>query len=154
MINLKTGHLIGLASELGALTAGADNNIRYSLRDYGRLVGRAFQIQDDYLEIFSNSNQMGKSLESDIMLGKKTYLMISALEKNDILIREILKIASRDFQECIEKLKSFLINEGIREKTQLKIDNILKDADNKINDLSINYEKLKYFSDLIKNRKY
>ena len=51
MIDLKTGHMVGLAAELGAISAGADPIVREAVRDYGRLVGRAFQIQDDYLEI-------------------------------------------------------------------------------------------------------
>ena len=84
MIDLNTGHMIGLAAELGTISAGADPIVCEAVRDYGRLVGRAFQIQDDYLEIFSDSSNMGKSLKSDIVLGKKTFLMIQALKKNGI----------------------------------------------------------------------
>ena len=66
-----------------------------------RLLGRAFQIQDDYLEIFSDSKNMGKSLGSDIMLGKKTFLMIHAFEKN----REKIKIYKYFFISLIYKIK-------------------------------------------------
>ena len=90
MIDLKTGHMIGLAAEIGTVSACVDEETRSSIRDYGRLLGRAFQIQDDYLEIFSDSNKMGKSLQSDIILGKKTYLMIQALEKNGRLINKLV----------------------------------------------------------------
>ena len=96
---MKTGHIIGLAAELGAISAGADSETCQVIRDYGRLVGRAFQIQDDYLEIFSDSFNMGKSLESDIILGKKTFLMILGLEKNSRLMNKALKTAKTDFKE-------------------------------------------------------
>ena len=81
MIDLKTGFLIGLSAQMGATVANVADEISLAIRDYGRLLGRAFQMQDDYLEIFSNSENMGKSLESDILLGKKTFLMIQALER-------------------------------------------------------------------------
>ena len=81
MIDLKTGFLIGLSAQMGATVANVADEISLAIRDYGRLLGRAFQMQDDCLEIFSNSENMGKSLESDILLGKKTFLMIQALER-------------------------------------------------------------------------
>ena len=152
MIDLKTGHLIGLAAELGAISTGVESHICEKVRDYGRLVGRAFQIQDDYLEIFSNSSNMGKSLESDIVLGKKTFLMIKALEKNSGVIIKALEIAHVDFEKGIGIIRDYLENEGIKNSAQKEIDEILKLADEKLNDLPIDKEKLLYFSKLIKKR--
>jgi len=152
MIDLKTGHLIGLAAELGAISTGVDSHICKKVRDYGRLVGRAFQIQDDYLEIFSNSSNMGKSLESDIVLGKKTFLMIQALEKNNDLINTALEIARIDFEKGIGNIRQYLEIEGIKEDAQEEINDILKLADKKLNDLPIEKEKLLYFSKIIKKR--
>ena len=152
MIDLKTGHLIGLAAELGAISTGVESHICEKVRDYGRLVGRAFQIQDDYLEIFSNSSNMGKSLESDIVLGKKTFLMIKALEKNSGVIIKALEIARVDFKKGIGIIRDYLENEGIKNIAQKEIDEILKSADEKLNDLPIDKEKLLYFSKLIKKR--
>jgi len=152
MIDLKTGHLIGLAAELGAVSAGIDSEICEQVRDYGRLIGRAFQIQDDYLEIFSNSLNMGKSLESDIVLGKKTFLMIQALEKDADSINLLLELARNNFDKGIANIRVFLENEGIKKRTQEEINNILKLADEKINSLPIDKEKLLYFSEIIKKR--
>ena len=152
MIDLKTGHMIGLAAELGTISAGADPIVCEAVRDYGRLVGRAFQIQDDYLEIFSNSSDMGKSLKSDIILGKKTFLMIQALEKNAIMMYHALKTAQTDFKTGIEEIRSCMEKEGIREKTIEEIDLILNLANEKLNNLSIDKDKLFYFSELIKKR--
>ena len=152
MIDLKTGHMIGLAAELGAISAGIDPMVCEAVRDYGRLVGRAFQIQDDYLEIFSDSTNMGKSLKSDIMLGKKTFLMIQALEKNGIMMNHALKIVQTDFKTGIEEIRSCMEKEGIREKTKEEIDLILNLANERLNNLSIDKDKLLYFSELIKKR--
>ena len=154
MIDLKTGNIIGLAAELGAISAGVDLETCYSIRDYGRLVGRAFQIQDDYLEIFSDSSIMGKSLGSDIILGKKTFLMILAFEKNGSLINNALKTAETDFEEGIRQIRVYIENAGIKKAVQGEIDTILKLADVKLSGLSIDKEKLLYFSDLIKKRGY
>jgi geranylgeranyl pyrophosphate synthase len=152
MIDLKTGHLIGLAAELGAVSTGMDSEICEKVRDYGRLIGRAFQIQDDYLEIFSNSFNMGKSLESDIVLGKKTFLMIQALEKDTDIINSALELARNNFEKGIGNIRSYLENEGIKKRAQEEINNILKLADKKLNDLPIDKEKLLYFSKIIKKR--
>ena len=152
MIDLKTGYLIGLAAELGAVSTGMDLGICEKVRDYGRLIGRAFQIQDDYLEIFSNSMNMGKSLESDIVLGKKTFLMIQALEKDTDIINSALELDQNNFEKGIGNIRSYLENEGIKKRAQEEINNILKLADNKLNDLPIDKEKLLYFSKIIKKR--
>ena len=152
MIDLKTGHMIGLAAELGALCAGVDQEIYESIRDYGRLVGRAFQIQDDYLEIFSDSNSMGKSLESDIVLNKKTFLMIKAYSKNNNKINSAINLAKTDFSKGILEIRKYLTIEGIKEETLYEINEILFEADKIISRLSIDQSKLLYFSELIRNR--
>jgi len=152
MIDLKTGHMIGLAAELGAISAGADTMVCEAVRDYGRLVGRAFQIQDDYLEIFSDSSNMGKSLKSDIVLGKKTFLMIQALVGNGVIMNNALKTAQTDFKKGIEEIRCCMEKDGIKEKTTEEIDMILNLANEKLNSLSIDKDKLLYFSELIKKR--
>ena len=152
MIDLKTGYMIGLASEIGAIIGGSNKKMSLILRDYGRLLGRAFQIQDDYLEIFSNAKGMGKSLKSDILLGKKTYLMIKALKKDPSFVKKAINIAKIDFSKGICKIRDFMINTEIKENTEKEISNIIKKADSKLNSLDINKNKLLYFSDLIRNR--
>ena len=154
MIDLKTGHMIGLAAELGAISAGITLETCHAIRDYGRLIGRAFQIQDDYLEIFSSSSNMGKSLESDIILGKKTFLIILALEKNGSMMNNALKTAQIDFKEGIKQIRDYLENEGIKEAAEMEINNILNLANEKLSGLQIDKKKLLYFSDLIKNRSH
>ena len=154
MIDLKTGHIIGMAAQIGATSAGADANTINGVRDYGRLLGRAFQIQDDYLEIFSDSNNMGKSLKSDIILGKKTFLMISALEKNSRMVKIIMDNISKDFDKGMKEIREYMHKSGIQKTARKEINNIIKSADSKLSQLNINKDKLLYFSELIRKRRY
>ncbi len=152
MIDLKTGHILGLSAELGAVSSGANDEICKNIRDYGCLVGRAFQIQDDYLELFSDSLNMGKSLKSDIVLGKKTFLMIQAIEKNKHEINDLLELAKDDFNLGLNKIRSFMELSGIKKNTENEISKILNVANKKINKLTIDKSKILYFSELIENR--
>ena len=154
MIDLKTGYMIGLAAEIGATSAGMDDETSKIIRDYGRLLGRAFQIQDDYLEIFSNINNMGKSLQSDIVLGKKTFLMIHALEKNSSLIKTAIAVAQKDFENGMEEIREYIQISGIKDAALQEINNIIESADDKLSQLNIKKEKLLYFSELIRKRGY
>ena len=95
---------------------------------------------------------MGKSLESDIVLGKKTYLMIQALEKDADRVNLLLELARDNFDKGIASIRLYLENEGIKKRAQEEINNILKLADDKLNDLPIDKEKLLYFSEIIKKR--
>lgn len=80
MAELKTAHY-SLASPLvlGALFAQAPKALRDALREFGRDAGVAFQLRDDYLNLFGNKAQ-GKDMCSDIIEGKRTYLTLYALE--------------------------------------------------------------------------
>ena len=152
MIDLKTGYLIGLSAELGAISVGANDDDVIKIRDYGRLIGRAFQIQDDLLEIYSDSNNMGKSLESDLLLGKKTYLMIQAKESVPTELNSALELAQENFTAGLEKVRILLIDSGIRQKAEEKIKSTIKKANLLLNELKIEKDKLSFFSNLITNR--
>ena len=154
MIDMKTGYMIGLSAHIGAISAGADDATSKTVRDYGRLLGRAFQIQDDYLEIFSDSKNMGKSLKSDIMRTKKTFLMINALEKNDGMIKTIMNTVRVDFEKGMEAMRDYMQSVGIKDNALREISNIIALADAKLSQLDINKDKLLYFSKLIMRRGY
>ena len=152
MIDLKTGYLLGMSAEIGARTAGIDIDTSKQLMKYGRLIGRAFQIQDDLMEIYSDSSNMGKSLKSDIILGKKTYLMVLALEKYKSEIKQAVKIAESDFQSGIFKIRDLMNKSMIREQAQTKIQDTISKANNVLKSLNIDIDDLLYFSQLISNR--
>jgi geranylgeranyl diphosphate synthase type II len=80
MIGLKTAMLIAASLKTGALIGGAGKEDSGYLYDFGKNIGLAFQLQDDYLDVFGNVESFGKSIGNDIVTNKKTYLLIRALE--------------------------------------------------------------------------
>jgi len=81
MINYKTAVLVGAAMKMGAIVAQVDQTQQDLIYEFGRSLGVAFQLQDDYLDAFGDPKVFGKQVGGDIISGKKTYLYISALEK-------------------------------------------------------------------------
>ena len=80
MIELKTSVLLAASLQLGALLGGAGNGNQHHLYEFGKNLGIAFQIQDDYLDAFGDPDKFGKQVGGDIVANKKTFLSIHALE--------------------------------------------------------------------------
>ena len=80
MIDRKTAALLEAVFELGGIIGGVSDAARSRLRLLGQSVGRAFQIQDDLLDITAENAQWGKTVGGDLIEGKKTYLLLKALE--------------------------------------------------------------------------
>ncbi len=87
MIELKTAVLLGCSLEIGAIVAKAPAEEAQMLYEFGRLMGIAFQLQDDYLDVYANPEKFGKQVGGDIIANKKTFLWIEAhaLAKNEQL---------------------------------------------------------------------
>lgn len=81
MIDGKTAALLSAAFELGAVIGEASDTVQGRLREAGALVGRAFQIQDDLLDLTATKEDWGKAIGGDLVAGKKTYLTLQALER-------------------------------------------------------------------------
>jgi geranylgeranyl diphosphate synthase type II len=80
MITLKTSVLLAASLKLGSIIGGASKGNRDHLYEFGKNLGIAFQIQDDYLDAFGDPAKFGKQVGGDILANKKTFLMIHALE--------------------------------------------------------------------------
>ncbi len=78
MIELKTAVLLGCSLEIGAIIANAPKEEAESLYEFGRLMGIAFQLRDDYLDVYANPEKFGKQVGGDIIANKKTFLWIEA----------------------------------------------------------------------------
>lgn len=83
MIYKKTGALISAATTIGAIMGGASSHEIEALRTYGKQLGVAFQIQDDYIDL-TGDESIGKPVGSDLVEGKKTLMVVYALEKASI----------------------------------------------------------------------
>lgn len=79
MITDKTGHLLGAAARIGALIGGASEDDARRMAEYGIMLGIAFQIQDDWLDVFGDANTFGKPIGGDINNNKKTFLLLTGL---------------------------------------------------------------------------
>jgi len=80
MIYKKTAALIAAATKSGAIIGGGSEEQVEALSQYGELIGMAFQIQDDYLDVISDEEELGKPVGSDIVEGKMTLMVVHTLE--------------------------------------------------------------------------
>ncbi len=83
MIRLKTSVLVAAALKIGALYAGSTEQEAQRLYDFGLYTGIAFQLRDDYLDVYGDPQTFGKNLGGDILSNKKTWMLIKALELGD-----------------------------------------------------------------------
>jgi geranylgeranyl diphosphate synthase, type II len=80
MIELKTSVLLAASLKMGAILGGAGERNQQLVYEFGKKLGLAFQVQDDYLDAFGDPAKFGKQVGGDIMANKKTFLLIHALQ--------------------------------------------------------------------------
>jgi len=126
MIGGKTSALLSCCCELGALSAGVGEGQRAIFREYGSSLGLAFQVLDDWLGIWGDVALTGKSAESDLVSGKKTLPVITALSKDGPFARRwaLGKIASQE----VPALAQMLEEEGIYAYTLETAENLTTQA--------------------------
>ncbi|NOZ76018.1 MAG: polyprenyl synthetase family protein [FCB group bacterium] len=155
MIEKKTGWLLGLCAELGAILGVKDELTRTHLRSYGLNLGKTFQIQDDLLEIFSDASMMGKSLGSDVLAGKQTVLTILSREyypKEWAVFYQ--QARSLEMEETIQRLRTFFKDHGILEMAHKKANDYSLRAKENLSVIPESKRKpLIEFTDFIVNRK-
>lgn len=95
MIALKTSVLLAASLQLGAIIGGARGNSQQHLYEFGKNLGIAFQLQDDYLDCFGDPEKFGKQVGGDILANKKTFLMIRAMEVATDAQKKELEILSQ-----------------------------------------------------------
>lgn len=91
MISLKTSVLLAASLQLGAILGGALERNQQLIYEFGRKLGLAFQVQDDYLDAFGDASKFGKQIGGDIKANKKTFLLIHALETTNSTQKEKLQ---------------------------------------------------------------
>ncbi len=107
MITLKTSVLLASSLKLGAMLGAAGEGNQQHLYEFGKNLGIAFQVQDDYLDAFGDPEKFGKQVGGDILANKKTFLMIHALESGSpSQIEELKRLMSGDDKDKIGKVIS------------------------------------------------
>ena len=96
---------------------------------------------------------MGKSLQSDILLNKKTFLMILAREKSPQKIKEAILLSKENFDLCIASIRKVIIEEGIKEYTENKIVEIFNEANLLLEEIKYESNEIRLFTEYLSNRK-
>ncbi len=105
MIELKTSVLLAASLKMGAILGGAGERNQNLIYDFGRKLGLAYQVQDDYLDAFGDPLKFGKQPGGDILANKKTFLLIHALEKgNPQQKKELLRLLKEEDDQKVEKV--------------------------------------------------
>ena len=145
MIRLKTSVLLACAVKIGALLGNATNEDADLLYDFGEKIGLAFQLQDDYLDVYGDFAVFGKRIGGDILCNKKTYLLIKAFEHaNEGQRKELESWISRTEYAPQEKIDAVtrLYNEiGVRELCDQKINMFFQLAEQSLQKVSLPWEK-------------
>lgn len=125
MIRLKTSVLLACALKIGAILADASAEDAENLYKFGEQIGLAFQLQDDYLDVYGDSKVFGKEIGGDITSNKKTYMLINAFNKANAAQREELTrwVSARDFDrnEKVDAVTRLYNEIGIDQLAQDKI---------------------------------
>ncbi len=131
MIYKKTAALIAASTKAGAIIGGADEKQVEALAEYGRLIGLAFQIQDDYLDVVSDEESLGKPVGSDIVEGKMTLMVVKALESASPEDKEtLITILKENNPERVDEAIAIFEKYGSIEYThQVALDNVQKAKD-------------------------
>lgn len=123
MISLKTSVLLACSLKIGALLAGANESDADKIYEFGKNLGIAFQIQDDYLDAYANPDDFGKAVGGDIMANKKTFLMLTAKQEADAdQLEKLNDFLQLESDEKVNAIKSLFNQLEVPQKTKTAID--------------------------------
>jgi geranylgeranyl diphosphate synthase type II len=162
MIALKTAVLLAASAQIGAVAGGAATQDVKRMYEFGRCLGMAFQIQDDLLDAYGDSDTFGKTIGGDIITNKKTFLLVYALKKAGDAQRNKLEYWLKNEEAAPEdKIKNVLeiYDElNVREQAGKAIDQYFEQAEEALAAVTIadeRKEELRNFAcQLINREKY
>lgn len=126
MVSGKTAALLAASTELGGLAAGCSPEEQQAYHEFGHALGLAFQVQDDYLGIWGDSEMTGKSIESDLVTGKKSLPILYGLHQKGKFYEHLTQKAV--LPQDAPALARLLEEEGAKGYTQEAADLLTKDA--------------------------
>ena len=138
MIELKTSVLLAASLQMGAILGGAGLSNQQKIYEFGRNLGIAFQIQDDYLDAFGDPDKFGKQVGGDIRSNKKTFLLIRAMEvaagSDASMLQQLLQ---SDPEDKVEKVLGIFKRCGIDEWAVSLKDQYLDAAMGALEDIAV-----------------
>ena len=159
MIRYKTAVLVGAAMQMGAYIGNAPERDAAIIYEFGINLGLAFQIKDDYLDVFGTPESFGKQLGGDIIENKKTYLFLTTMELLDkkaaTQLLHLYSISPSEPQQKIATVKSLMQSCNADKKALETIEAYTEKALTLLKDLEMHQEQsqiLRDFADKLLNR--
>ena len=159
MIEYKTAVLIGASLQMGAIIAEASQSCQEKIYAFGKNLGIAFQLQDDYLDAFGNPLTFGKQVGGDIIANKKTFLYLTALQKSTPAeaqeLSSLFATMPKDPSEKITAVKEIFVCSGAAKATEDEIARYTNTSISLLQDIKISQQHkdtLKSFADFLMNR--
>lgn len=160
MIRLKTSVLLACAMKIGALLADAPADDADNLYRFGEKIGLAFQLQDDYLDVYGDPAVFGKAIGGDIVSNKKTYMLINAFNRADNAQRAELErwVRATDFdrQEKVKAVTGLYDEMGIDRLAQQKIAGYFNESKTYLDRVGVSDERkselMRYAQRMMKRR--
>lgn len=145
MIRLKTSVLLACATKIGALMADAPKEDVENMYRFGERMGLAFQLQDDYLDVYGDPKVFGKAIGGDITSNKKTYMLINALNLAEGEDKAELEkwIAAKEFDrnEKMTAVTAIYNKVGVDKMAKIKMEEYYAEAIDALNKVSVPEEK-------------
>ena len=159
MIEYKTAVLIGASLQMGAIIAEASQSCQEKIYAFGKNLGIAFQLQDDYLDAFGNPLTFGKQVGGDIIANKKTFLYLTALQKSTPsevkTLSSLFGTMPKDPSDKITAVKEIFVCSGAAKATEDEIARYTNTSISLLQDIKISQQHkdtLKSFADFLMNR--
>lgn len=141
MIKLKTAVLLGFSLEVGALLNDAAPEDAYHLKEFGINMGIAFQLRDDLLDVYGDQAKFGKRVGGDILSDKKTYLLLTALERASATQKKELEqwqgpLDPEQTDKKVEAVKAIYDELDIQGQTQNQINHYFQKGLHHLNEVN------------------
>ncbi len=151
MIGLKTAALIACSAKMGAILAGQEAETANLLYKYGYELGMAFQITDDYLDVYGDSSTFGKKIGGDIVNNKKSWLLVECARRaegsNNQRLMDIMNIGEERSEEKIAAMIGLYEELNIKSAAEEEIEKYYNSALDSIKSLGIEKEEISFLRD-------
>lgn len=159
MVKLKTSVLLAASFQIGAIVGNASKEDQKNIYDFGLNLGLAFQIKDDYLDCYGDEKSFGKKIGGDILMNKKTYLLVTALSNADSETRDkiLLLFDEKNEEKKIAGMLQQYDQLGVKKATFSKMEELYNQSLESLEKLSVDEKaksSLRQLSDMIYHRKH
>ena len=160
MIRLKTSVLVAAALKMGAIIANVAEEEAQKIYDFGLNLGLAFQLQDDFLDVYGDPETFGKQVGGDIIENKKTYLYIQALKNasshDKVELENLFSLNLDENENKIKRVKEIYASAKVDELTRKEIKAYTNRAFLILESMNVPEDKklnLRMFGEQLMNRK-